>query len=84
MTPFDEQKIGTVCNLGWFIAAWLTLSAVQRRPATAPGTIALALTAAGAALSTPLATINVPLWGLRVLRGLVRRDRWDACYAGYR
>lgn len=69
-----EQTLGTVANLGWFLAIWLTLFAVMRVPSSLWRACALALAAAAAALSTPLAPVNGPLWGLRVLRGMIRRD----------
>lgn len=74
MNPVNERTLGTTANVGWFIAIWLTLSAVMRVPRSPWRAGALALAAAAAAISTPLAVINGPLWGLRVLRGIVRRD----------
>ncbi|MGH7789074.1 MAG: hypothetical protein ACRERC_19545 [Candidatus Binatia bacterium] len=74
LTSKLEYTLGTVANLGWFVAIWLTLSAVMRVPRSPWRAGAIALAAAGAALSTPLALVNAPLWGLRILRGMIRRD----------
>jgi hypothetical protein len=75
-----EQTLATPTNLGWFVAVWLFLSAVMRLPNRPWRAAGVAMTAAVGALSTPLAAIVAPLWGIRTLRGVARRDMVEALF----
>src|SRR5262249_36924164 len=75
--PLGQEVLSTPTNLGWFLAVWLALLSVMRLPRRWWQVVALALAGCVAVFSTPLATVNVPLWLLRVWRGAQRRDRVD-------
>jgi hypothetical protein len=79
--PSDTEVLGTVTNLGWFLAIVLTLISLVRLP-RAPWRVAL-LAVAGALLvaSTPLAVIDLPLWLLRAWRGARRSDRREVGFS---
>ncbi|HKA30914.1 MAG TPA: hypothetical protein VKH82_16145 [Candidatus Binatia bacterium] len=75
--PFQQEVLSTPTNLGWFLAVWLALLSVMRLPRRRWQMTGLALAGCAATLSTPLAPLNLPLWLLRVWRGIERRDRAD-------
>jgi len=79
--PAGAELLGTLTNLGNFLAIWLLFLSVMRSPRTRAGVAGWCLGAAAAVFSTPIAPVLAPLWALRAARGF-RERRWpDVVFA---
>lgn len=77
----QERLLATAVNVGWYLSVWLTLVSLMPLPRR-PWRLALLIVAAAAtALSTPLVVMNIPLWILRLVRSIVRRDLREYAFA---
>ncbi len=79
--PAGQELLGTLTNVGFFLAIWLVFISVMRAPRTTAGLIAWGGAGLLAVFSTPVAPIAAPLWALRAVHGLRERRRPDLAFA---
>lgn len=76
-----QELLATPTTLFYFLAIWLVFLSVAQAPRTPAVAAAWCLGGALAVLSVPLAPIAAPLWLLRAVRGVSRRDGRDLAFA---
>lgn len=79
--PAGQELLATPTTVGYFFAIWAVFLSVMRAPRTTGGTVLWCVGGMVAIFSTQLTTAAAPLWVLRALRGLDRRDGRDLAFA---
>lgn len=80
--PAGQELLATPSTLGnYSLAIWLVLLSVMQTPRTSVGVVVWCAAGALAVLSVPAAPVVAPLWMLRAVRGLSRRQRSDLAFA---
>jgi hypothetical protein len=79
--PAGQDLLTVPCSLGYFVALWLIFLSVMPTPRTRVGTGAWCIGGALGVLSAHAAPIAAPLWLLRAVRGVARRQPRDVCFA---
>lgn len=74
LLPESWEMVGILTNVHWYLAIWLALVSLMQLPRSVWGISLLAVCLVLTLFSCPQAIILAPVWGLRLGRGVLRRN----------